>query len=154
MKTVAAGLARTFRSATGMTRKIAIVFIALGIFGLVLSLRVLIREQWGAVPYSAGGAILLTIGALLYWVSSRDTGKQSASVTLEPASSDDTPVRPQLNNGIFYGSLTASIVVAIVATVILISGGIDPGGIIFLWILFVGFAGFVIARRLLREDHE
>lgn len=137
-----------------MTRKIAIVLMALGIFGLVPSLRVIIREQWGAVPYSAGGVILLTIGVLLYWLSSRNTGNQSAGVTREPASSDETRFRPQLNDGIFYGSLTASIVVAIVTTAVMISSGFAPGGIIFLWILFAGFASFVVARRLLLKDHK
>ena len=59
------------QAATPMTRKIATALIALGLFGLVLGFRVLIREQWGAGPYSLGGVILLAAGSTLYWLSSR-----------------------------------------------------------------------------------
>jgi hypothetical protein len=77
-----------------MTQKIATVLIALGIFGLVIGFRVLILEQWGAGLYSAGGLILLTIGVLLYWLSSRNANNQSTSANREPFPSEDTKSRP------------------------------------------------------------
>jgi hypothetical protein len=135
-----------------MTRKIAIVLIALGIFGLVASFRVLIREQWGAGPYSAGGVILLAFGVLLYWLSSRNASNESRGANREPTSSEVTESRAQLNNAALYVSLIAYLAVTIVATVIMISGGKDLGRLIFLWILFVGFA-VLIARTVSLKDH-
>jgi hypothetical protein len=137
-----------------MTRKIAIVLIALGIFGLVISFGVLIQAQWGAGPYSAGGAIVLAVGVLLYWLSSRNASNESRGANREPASSEVTESRPQLNNAALYVSLIAYLAVTIVATVIMISEGKDLGGLIFLWILFVGFAIFVIARTVSLKDHR
>jgi hypothetical protein len=137
-----------------MMRKISIGLMTLGIFGLVISFRVLIREQWGAAPYSAGGVILLAVGALLYWLSSKAIRDQSGGVAREVAPSNDGESRPQLNNGVLYVSLTAYVAVTIVVTVMMISGGQDLSGLIFLWILFLGFAVFVIARRILLKDHK
>jgi hypothetical protein len=126
---------------------------AVGLFGLVLSFRVLIREQWGAGPYGAGGAILLAVGALLYSLSSRKSSNPSQVTTLQAASNDDAGPGLQQTNAVLYVSLSAYLVLTVVVTVIMISGEKDPGGIIFMWLLFVGFAVFVIARSVVLKDH-
>jgi uncharacterized membrane protein HdeD (DUF308 family) len=73
-----------------MTRKIATALIALGIFGLVTGFRVLVREQWGAGIYSAGGVILLAVGVLLYVLNSKKASNKSTSAKREPTFGDET----------------------------------------------------------------
>jgi uncharacterized membrane protein YidH (DUF202 family) len=136
-----------------VTRKIATALMALGLSGLALSFRALIREQLGAGLYGAGGVILLAVGALLFWLTSKVSSNPSANSYLNATSNDDE--RPGLppSNAVLYVSVSAYLVLTIVMTVIMISGEKGPGGIIFMWLLFVGFAVFVIARSVVLKDH-
>jgi membrane protein DedA with SNARE-associated domain len=69
-----------------MMRKISQVLIVLGMLGLVTGFTALINYQWGAGPFTAGGVILLAVGGLLYWLSSRNTSNQPPREISEPDS--------------------------------------------------------------------
>jgi hypothetical protein len=78
---------------------------------------------------------------------------RNSTANRKPTSSDDSESQLQLDNAVLYVSLIAYLAVTIVATVIMISEGKDLGGLIFIWILFVGFAAFVIVRTVSLKDH-
>lgn len=49
-----------------------------GLIGLVMSFTVLIRDRWGAGFYLILGLVLLAVGALFFWITSRKTLDSSA----------------------------------------------------------------------------
>jgi hypothetical protein len=78
---------------------------------------------------------------------------RNSTANRKPTSSDDSESQLQLDNAVLCVSLIAYLAVTIVATVIMISEGKDLGGLIFIWILFAGFAAFVIVRTVSLKDH-
>jgi hypothetical protein len=69
-----------------MMGTISQVLMVLGMLGLVTGFTALINYQWGAGPFTAGGVILIAIGGLLYWLSSRNASDPPPRENSEPDS--------------------------------------------------------------------
>ena len=92
-----------------MVRKVSQALMVLGMLGLVLSFTALLRDRWGAGRYSAGGVILLAVGALLYWLSSQKGSNKSPREHEEPDS------RPKAAGYVPWVPLVTSGIVAAIA---------------------------------------